>query len=322
MYSRYEITQMQRSKERNVRKWKKTWMIEKEAGLDTTTSAIHLKNARKSLSDFAKATGSRVDSTRTATWNTSKLPGKRFGHSEATSANWDVRKAEKAGIDTTAYKEYNGRNDPEQHARYRTVLKDKVPESLVEFQQMKREDASRWDTLKKQYRVVNQYKVDSGEFTVDEILDLDDQLITEKRQNFKSKYKRSGNVAGAYVDQDYYLAHSDIPTPEKAKGYKGNSRFVTLREERIFQYVDVKKEDGSIRTGTFHDTEAKLFEEFAAMYERKPFKTITMISERGMCDSCKGVMEQFKARYPDVTVRVVSHKKVEGNVWKYRRRNK
>ena len=74
MYSRYELSQMQRAKERNVRKWKKTWMIEKKAGLDTTGSAIRLRNTRKSLSDFAKATGGRVDSARTATWNTSKLP--------------------------------------------------------------------------------------------------------------------------------------------------------------------------------------------------------------------------------------------------------
>lgn len=94
MYSRYEINQMQRERERNVRKWKKTWMIEKAAGLDTTDSAIRLKNARKNLSNFAKATGGRVDSARLSTWNTSKLPGKRFGHSEATSANWDVRKEE------------------------------------------------------------------------------------------------------------------------------------------------------------------------------------------------------------------------------------
>lgn len=104
MYSRYEINQMQRERERNVRKWKKTWMIEKEAGLDTTTSAIYLKNARKNLSDFAKATGGRVDSSRLSTWNTSSLPGKRFGHSEATSANWDVRKEEqrKAAIAAAA----------------------------------------------------------------------------------------------------------------------------------------------------------------------------------------------------------------------------
>lgn len=101
MYSRYEINQMQRAKERNVRKWKKTWMIEKEAGLDATTSAIRLRNARKSLSDFAKATGGRVDSARTATWNTSKLPGKRFGHSEAASANWDIKKVGATAVNTT-----------------------------------------------------------------------------------------------------------------------------------------------------------------------------------------------------------------------------
>lgn len=92
MYSQYEINQMQRARERNVRKWKKTWMAEKEAGLDTTNSAIRLKNARKSLNDFTKETGGRVDSSRTAVWNTSKLPGKRFGHSEASSAGWDVRR--------------------------------------------------------------------------------------------------------------------------------------------------------------------------------------------------------------------------------------
>lgn len=38
-----------------------------------------------------------------------------------------------------------------------------------------------------------------------------------------------------------------------------------------------------------------------------------------MCDSCKGVMEQFQALHPNVNLNVVSNKKIEGNVWKYRR---
>lgn len=319
-YSRAKINEMQREKERKVRKYKKTWMMEKEAGLDTTATAIKLKNARADLADFAAATGGRVDSSRTATWNTSKLPGKSFGHSAAASANWDVRKA--GSVDTGNYRDYNDSRDSEQHSRYRKVLGDKVPESLVEFQHMKRTDADTWDTLKKQYRVVNQYKVDSGTVSVEEILDLDDHLITEKRQNFTSRYKRSGNVAGAYVDGDYYLAHSKISSAEEVKGYKGDSKLVTLRDDRTFQYIDVTKEDGSVRTDTYQDTEAKLFEAFADMYGIHPFKSVTMISERGMCDSCKGVMEQFKAKFPDVDVRVISHKKVEGDVWKYRRRKK
>lgn len=84
-YSRYEINQMQRAKERQVRKWKKTYLMEKEAGLDTTESALRLKEARKVLSDFAGATGGRVDSNRTAVNN--------FGHSPASKATWEAKKA-------------------------------------------------------------------------------------------------------------------------------------------------------------------------------------------------------------------------------------
>ncbi len=92
MYTRYEINQMQRALERRVRKNKLLWMAEREAGLDSSISAVKLKNARKNLSDFARATGGRIDSSRTATWNTTTLPGKRFGRSEATSATWVAKK--------------------------------------------------------------------------------------------------------------------------------------------------------------------------------------------------------------------------------------
>ena len=44
-----------------------------------------------------------------------------------------------------------------------------------------------------------------------------------------------------------------------------------------------------------------------------------MLSEWGMCDSCKGIMAQFHRLYPDVTINVVSNKRVEGDVWKYRK---
>ena len=96
-YSRYEINQMQRAKERQVRKWKKTYLMEKEAGLDTTQSALQLKGARKALSDFAGATGGRVDSSRTAVNN--------FGHSPASKATWETRKAEEKP-DTPSEEEY------------------------------------------------------------------------------------------------------------------------------------------------------------------------------------------------------------------------
>ncbi len=82
MYTQYEINQMQRARERNVRRWKKRYLAETEAGVDTTDSAVRLRAARQSLSEFAKATGGRVDSARTS------VP--KFGRSEAGRAAWDV----------------------------------------------------------------------------------------------------------------------------------------------------------------------------------------------------------------------------------------
>lgn len=83
MYTQYEVNQMQRARERNVRKWKKRYLAESAAGSDTTDSAVRLKAARQSLSEFAKATGGRVDSARTSVHG--------FGRSASSKAAWAVR---------------------------------------------------------------------------------------------------------------------------------------------------------------------------------------------------------------------------------------
>lgn len=78
-YTAYEISQMQRARERNVRHWKKRYLAEDAAGLDTTDSAVRLRAARQSLAEFAQATGGRVDSARVS------VP--KFGRSEASRAS-------------------------------------------------------------------------------------------------------------------------------------------------------------------------------------------------------------------------------------------
>ena len=83
LYTQYEVNQMQRARERNVRKWKKRYLAESAAGLDTTDSAVRLKAARQSLAEFAKATGGRVDSARTSVHG--------FGRSASSKAAWAVR---------------------------------------------------------------------------------------------------------------------------------------------------------------------------------------------------------------------------------------
>ena len=87
LYTQYEVNQMQRARERNVRKWKKRYLAESAAGLDTTDSAVRLKTARQSLAEFAQATGGRVDSARIS------VP--KFGRSEASRANWTAKDYEK-----------------------------------------------------------------------------------------------------------------------------------------------------------------------------------------------------------------------------------
>jgi len=83
LYTRYEISQIQRARERAVRKWKRRYLAEDAAGADTTASAVRLRQARQSLADFTRATGGRVDSARTSVHG--------FGWSEGSRAAWDVR---------------------------------------------------------------------------------------------------------------------------------------------------------------------------------------------------------------------------------------
>lgn len=82
-YTAYEISQMQRARERNVRKWKKRYLAESAAGSDTTDSAVRLRAARQSLAEFTQATGGRVDSARTSVHG--------FGRSASSKAAWAVR---------------------------------------------------------------------------------------------------------------------------------------------------------------------------------------------------------------------------------------
>lgn len=89
-YTRYEISQMQRARERTVRKYKRRYLAEDAAGADTTASAVKLRQARQELADFISATGGRADSARTS------VAG--FGRSEGSKATWAAKKQEPRGI--------------------------------------------------------------------------------------------------------------------------------------------------------------------------------------------------------------------------------
>ena len=79
LYTRYEITQMQRAMERRVRKYKRRYLAETAAGVDAGQSAAKLKAARQQLSAFLEETGERLDGAR------AEVPG--FGQREAKQAD-------------------------------------------------------------------------------------------------------------------------------------------------------------------------------------------------------------------------------------------
>lgn len=84
-YTRYDISQMQRAAEREVRKYKRRFLAEEAAGLDTTQTAVQLRTARKKLAAFISETGGQPDSSRTS------VAG--FGRSAASKATWKAKSA-------------------------------------------------------------------------------------------------------------------------------------------------------------------------------------------------------------------------------------
>ena len=220
----------------------------------------------------------------------------------------------------------NRKKDIEQYRRYKNNLQELAPKSIEKFLEIKYNDSDRWKDLKRKYRIVNQYKIDHGTISPSEILKMDRDIMTDKINNFSSDYKRSGNIAGVILDNEdrYIIAHSKANeiTDKCFKNYRGNNQIVLLKESRHYKDIPVIKENGEIREDAFYDTEAKLFEHLRVLYQEKQFKKVKMLSERGMCDSCLGIMDQFVKEHPDVEVVAVSNKKVEGNVSKHRYRKK
>ncbi len=83
-YTRYEISQMQRALERQVRKYKRRYLAEDTAGVDTAASAARLRAARQRLAAFGQGPGGRSDS--------SRIGVSGFGHSQASKATAVARK--------------------------------------------------------------------------------------------------------------------------------------------------------------------------------------------------------------------------------------
>lgn len=219
-------------------------------------------------------------------------------------------------------KKYNSKRDAEQYDRYRSVLKELAPDSLESFQEIKYNKSGKWTAMKRNYRIVNSYEINAGSISPQKILQLDSIAFNGKKGLFTGDAKKKANIAIIELDGVIYYANSKATD-------KSNPAFYNFKGDK--EKLILMKPDGSRRFKTLiidfdrkYDTEAKLFEFAADICEDGQPHMINMLSERYMCDSCLGVMDQFRKQFPNAIVNATSGKRdrVEkrgNNPWKYRK---
>ena len=226
--------------------------------------------------------------------------------------------------------------DTEQFGRYKDVLGKYAPETLEEFQKIKYNNTSKWNSLKHSYRVVNSYEDNSGSMDKMKIVELDDFAFNTKIKGFTGSAKRKANIAVMELDGEIKIANSQLNNEtdpafvnfkydEVNKLFENKSIGKITKDNLVFQKEPAEFE--TIKVGSHSreiDSEAKLFEYAADIAKDGKEHTINMLSEKCMCDSCLGVMKQFKENYPNVTINVVSNKRErneenKGQPWKKRK---
>lgn len=224
-------------------------------------------------------------------------------------------------------------SDKEQFEKYKPILQELSPKTLEEFINIKYNDSDKWKDLKAKYRILNRYEID-GNVSATKVLELDRAAWDTKqngfdctgysgkqRRNIKA-LKNSGNAAAMEFNGDIYFAHSraEKSGTYEYDSYKGKYPIVGVMENRRYTVKDLG--DNIPRE---NDTEAKFLEFVATKINTDRSDVITILSEKHICESCQGVVEQFKKDFPNVKVNIVSGKKEYNgseqgtNTWKYRK---
>lgn len=215
----------------------------------------------------------------------------------------------------------NKSSDRKQFEEFKMVLGKESPNTLKEFQELKYNNVEEWSKLKNNFKIVNSYKVDFGHVGPKKILELDKLAFEAKRNNQISRYKKQGNFAVLQYNDEIKFSSSrisNINDKEYIKYLGEKEQLVLLKEKRVFKTMN-KGEivDNKINpVPRYFDTEAKFFEFLNDKIKYEDIKEIFMLSEKSMCESCRGVAEQFIKKYPKIKVNVVSGKTL--NEWKER----
>lgn len=226
--------------------------------------------------------------------------------------------------DETIKSSQNDTSESEQFEfdRYKDVLgESNVPKTLEDFHKMKYNEPDKWEQMKHDYCIVDSYEDNSGHMDAKKILELDEFAFNTKTQHFTGKAKRKGNIAVMELDGEIKVANSQLNdmTGSEYANFKGNKQQLVFKKtQQQFITIEVGSHLRDI------DSEAKLFEYAAEIAKDGKKHVIQMLSEKCMCGSCLGVMQQFKEKYPNVEVNVVSNKKEldainHGKPWAHRK---
>lgn len=183
---------------------------------------------------------------------------------------------------------------------------------------------------------MNRYEA-NGKVSAEKIVELDNAAWYTKQTGFdKSKYhcdtrkhvkqlSKGCNAAAMEFDGKIYFAHSraSVSGEPEYDAYVGEYELIGLRQDRKFKILDL---GDNVRRE--HDTEAKFLEFVASVKAPADTFEVTILSEKHICESCQGVVDQFTKMYPNAKVNIVSGKlgyngdPAGKKTWKYRKRMK
>ena len=148
----------------------------------------------------------------------------------------------------------------------------------------------------------------------EDILRLDKEAISFKRNNIRGSLKKSGNIGVVEFDGKMLFAHSSI----NDKDSKEYDKIVDEAKEKVI--LSGKKNFKAHIVDDYSrniDSEYKIFDYIASIKKPEDTFTVNLLSERCMCESCMKVMADFKEMFPNATVNAVSNKRMK-NPWTYR----
>lgn len=296
-YTGYEAKQRMRQMETNMRAMREEIRMLQEGGgdpEDILNAQVRYRTAMYEYGDFAKKMGMKQQKERIYMDGLGNVVVSKNGQNQM-------------NLKLLASRNTPSSVDRDQFARYSKVLgADFIPNSIEEFVKKKYTDSSWWQSVKADYRLVNQYQNHTDSLmNAKKVIQLHNEAYDLKRNKFPSKFKKDGNIGIMELDGKMYYAYSAASAKEdKAyRNFRGDkAKLILLPEQQTFKTKKIGNHDRIV------DSEAKLFEYAASICDDEKNHELLMLSELPSCESCLGVLEQFQKRYPRVKVQLISTK--------------